>query len=204
MSITKKMEITNKLYKELYSRAMSYTYRNEDSAAECVSHLVLSMPKYSGATELQFWAFANTLLKNKARDLYKKFQEEKLTYIDEVNYDEAEIDVDEDFYFNRLKDRLTRDEIKYALEYIQSQDKKSNKEKLVFHRIKEKVLAESRQISYRYILVEIETGETKEFETIKDVSVYLGCTAENVMLAVRDGSRVQKKYFVKKLENKKS
>lgn len=191
------MEITQKLYKELFNRAMSYSYRNEDVAAEAVIHLYNKLPKYSGTCELQFWAFANPTLKNKCYDLYQK-KKYQMAYIDEINADTEDLIENDDMY-QQIKDKLTQDEYDYAIAYYSVDHTVRNKtlqERLKMKHIREKVLKE--KIEQSYILVDPETGNKFKYETFKEIGEKYGMSTEAVRLVYKDGRKIKKRYFFEK------
>lgn len=186
-------KLTDKLYKQLFKVALYICHQKEDNAAECVNKVILNLDKYTaGNSEEEFWGWARKIIKNKQIDIWKKeTKEEPVRYIDEMEYKEIIQQEDSDFYLNQLKKLLPPEDLKFMFNYIKSDAKKTNIEKIKFLRLKEKVKKGEQKKETKYIL-KYDSGNIEEYDNMVQIARKLNITPEAVRLAIKDGRSIKK------------
>jgi hypothetical protein len=201
------MEVTEKLYKQLFKRAMAYTYKDEDHAAECVNHVILSLHKFEGEAIVErFWGWANPVLKHKAYDLWKKNSERKFQEGVELNeFVYRSAPQEEDYFKELVADRLSQQDLTFALEYVEGRRKgvkKTEREKSKFLRLRSRIINPPGKKKSRYIVTDTKTGTTSEHHSKPEIAKLLSCNRANVEVAVKNNSLLQERYLIKNIWKK--
>jgi hypothetical protein len=165
------MQVTSKLYKQLFKVAKHKCFGNEDYAAECVNQVLLNLEKYTGDVdcESQFWGWARTLITNKRNDLFRK---EKLdvVYYGGIFDDYLADEVYDDSMFEFIKKHLTEEEYNFCIKYF---------DKLIFFRIKNKLEKKKNPVKYT-IQATHKDGTVRLFVSMAEAAKYFGFSEQHI------------------------
>ena len=136
------MEITDKLYKKLFTHALFICWNDKDLAASAVNSFLLS-PSYSGSSEADYWAYATTIFYNKRIDDHRKKKVDVLLmgdWMSEFGQHALEFAQEETESISEQISQInaSNEEIELLLAYY-AKEKKTPDERLKAHRLIKKI-----------------------------------------------------------------
>lgn len=182
------MEITDKLYKQLFRMALKINYGDEDNAATCVNKVLTNVDKFihpekTEETNYVFFAWAKRIMTNTHISIYRSEKNNPVEYTNIVpylNYEEEKDEMDKYYLLmEKVRLSLTEEEISYMFDYLQSKNK-TNKDKSKFFRLKQKILNENGNMK-KYKLIDTITGKVYNCQTIKEATEITGTKNEQTI-----------------------
>lgn len=195
------MEITNKLYKELFRMALKINYGDEDNAAESVNKVLTNISRFTPPEDVSeekylFFAWAKRIMTNTKNSIYRKEIHNPVVYTNIVpflNLKEEDDEMDKNYLLlKKIQHSLTEEELAYMYEYI-SNTNKTNTDKSKFHRLKQKIYKNNGEMK-KYKLTNLDSKEIHYVFTMKEATEITGVPNEQtIKYALKDNRPFNKK-----------